>query len=115
LFAPFLPFVTEEVWSWWRPGSVHRAAWPTGGEVAVDDGDVRLLTVVGEALSQVRKAKSEAKVSMRTELASAVVRGPAASVELLAAAADDLRSAGRIADLRLEPAESDAIVVDVTL
>jgi valyl-tRNA synthetase len=114
LLAPFLPFVTEEVWSWWREGSVHRQTWPAASEVAVDEGEVRLLGLVGEALSQVRKAKSEAQVSMRTEVPAATVRGPADVLDLLATAADDLRSAGKIESLQLEPG-ADALDVDVTL
>jgi valyl-tRNA synthetase len=114
LFAPFLPFVTDEVWSWWRQGSVHRQPWPTLNEVAIDEGEVRLLVLVGEALSQVRKAKSEAQVSMRTDVAHAVVRGPADLMDVLALAADDLKSAGKIADLAVEPG-GDSVTVDVTL
>jgi valyl-tRNA synthetase len=114
LFAPFLPFVTEEVWSWWRDGSVHRSQWPIVSEVAVDEGEVRLLGLVGDALSQVRKAKSEAQVSMRTDVPAAVVRGPSDLLDLLATAADDLRSAGKVQDLRLEPGGED-LRVDVTL
>jgi valyl-tRNA synthetase len=94
LFAPFLPYVTEEVWSWWRTGSVHRAAWPTPGELP--DGDPELLAATSAALAAVRKAKSSRSLSMRADVAHAHIAAPAATRALLQAAEGDFRNAGRI-------------------
>jgi valyl-tRNA synthetase len=113
LFAPFLPYAAEEVWSWWRYGSVHRAPWPTNREVrsAAQDGDPALLELAGAALSQVRRAKSERKLSMRTEVPLAEALGPAAMLGQLALVADDLRAAGRIGKLDMLPDRTPELVV----
>ncbi len=100
LFAPFLPFVTEDVWSWWRQGSVHQHRWPTPDELA-PGGQTDVLSDVGVVLSGIRKAKSEAKVGMRTPVSVAEVAGPAAALERVGSAQRDLCAAGRLADLRL--------------
>ncbi|MCC5671269.1 valine--tRNA ligase [Kocuria rhizophila] len=117
LFAPFIPFATEEVWSWWRTGSVHRASWPvTDGYAGLAaEGDPEVLTVVGEALSGLRKSKSEAKVKQRTAVLSATVSAPAAQLKQLRAGLDDLKAAGNAADLTLSPAEGELSVSDVAL
>ncbi|WP_144829899.1 valine--tRNA ligase [Kocuria rhizophila] len=117
LFAPFIPFATEEVWSWWRTGSVHRASWPVtdGWAELAGQGDPEVLTVVGEALSGLRKSKSEAKVKQRTAVLSATVSAPAAQLEQLRAGLDDLKAAGNAADLTLSPAEGELSVSDVAL
>ena len=98
LFAPVLPFVTEEVWSWWQTGSVHRAAWPVASELPTG-GDPAVVTAAAEALAGVRKAKSDAKQSMRADVESATVTAPAEQVALVEAARADLVDAGRIATL----------------
>jgi valyl-tRNA synthetase len=117
LFAPFLPFVTEEVWSWWQEGSIHRSAWPSGAALRRDGGDgggdPAVLAVAGEVLGLVRKAKSEAKRSMRAEVASVVVTDTSDRMALLSQALDDLEAAGVIADLTT--VEGDAFTIDVTL
>ena len=108
--------MTEEVWSWWRDGSVHRATWPTADDVRVlaGDGDPLLLADIGTVLSGVRKAKSEAKVSMRTEVAAVVVRGPADALARVEAGGGDLSAAGRIGSLSVV-ADGAIVEVDVTM
>jgi valyl-tRNA synthetase len=113
LFAPFLPFVTEEVWSWWQDGSVHRAPWPAAVDLrtVARDGAPDLLDAAGWALGQVRKAKSDAKVSMRAAVASAVVTESAERVALLERAAADLADAGAVAALTFAVGEPGVDVV----
>jgi valyl-tRNA synthetase len=67
------------------------------------------------ALSGLRKAKSEARLSMRADLAAAVVTGPAAAVAQLRAAADDLRATGRVAALDFVVDGDAPLRVDVTV
>ncbi len=102
LFAPFLPFVTEEVWSWWQEGSVHVAPWPEAADLRRRAGDPEVLTAATEVLSAVRRAKSEAKLSMRADIRRTVVTAPRATLDRLALAETDLRAAGRIGELTLE-------------
>ena len=95
LLAPFMPFVTEEVWSWWKPGSVHHATWPTVDELPTG-GDVALVDDVAAALIGIRGVKSNAKVSMKTELTAVTITGPEEALSRLRATEADLRAVGRI-------------------
>ncbi|MCL8026476.1 valine--tRNA ligase [Nocardioides bruguierae] len=112
LLAPFLPYVTEEVWSWWQDGSVHTSTWPTEldlGSAAAADSSV--LDAVETVLGGIRGAKSQAKVKMRAPLSRVEVTGPAATVAAAEKAADDLRRTGTITgDLVFTAAGDDAEV-----
>ncbi|RWZ51894.1 valine--tRNA ligase [Labedella phragmitis] len=102
LFAPVIPFATEESWSWWHESSIHTAAWPTVDELAVaESGDPELLALTSLALTSVRRAKTDAKASQKTPVSFAAIEAPAAAVDLLKAVADDLRAVGRIAELAI--------------
>ena len=116
LFSPFLPFVTDEVWSWWRARSRRATTWPEAGALReVGAGaPAELGTHAASLLAAIRKAKTEAKRSMRWEVTRAVVRGPA---DLLAAVADglaDVAEAGNVAELVVEPG-GDVLSVEVQL
>jgi valyl-tRNA synthetase len=114
LLAPFLPFVTEEVWSWWRSGSIHLAGWPEVAELP-EVGNPLLLEDVAAALMGIRGAKSTAKVSMKTEISRAEFTGPAESLERLREIEADLRAVGRITGEVVWSAGGEALEADVEL
>jgi valyl-tRNA synthetase len=129
LFAPFLPYVTEEAWSWARTdgtplpgftaGSVHRASWPDAAELrglAQPAGDPFILAIATDVLRQIRKAKSDAKRSVRTEAASVIIKDTGPNIAAVQAALGDLRSAGNVRELTtVELPEGAAATVEVQL
>ncbi|MEI6405853.1 MAG: class I tRNA ligase family protein, partial [Actinomycetes bacterium] len=115
LFAPFLPFVTEEVWSWFNDESVHTSQWPQADALRDFGGNADMVGVVAEVISQLRKAKSEAKVSMRADVMRATITAPAATLELIKEAASDLMAAGRVQDDFNYVASDGYITVEVEL
>jgi valyl-tRNA synthetase len=107
LFAPFLPFVTEEVWSWWRPGSVHNSPWPAAEEVVApiggyDAGAVQVFAQTRAALGEIRRIKALEKKPVKAVIDRAVLPG---RFESLAPAAQDFRAAAHIRDLTFGPVE----------
>ena len=69
LFAPFLPYITEEIWSWKfvTTRSIHQENWPA----VVEFESVRLpekegvLAVAIHVLTEIRGAKSQAQKNMK--------------------------------------------------
>ncbi|WP_329566183.1 valine--tRNA ligase [Kitasatospora sp. NBC_01266] len=116
LLAPFLPFAAEEVWSWWQPGSVHRAGWPDAAELRArlggTDADPAVLATAAQVIAGVRKAKSQAQLSMRTELARVLVSGPPQALDRLALVRDDVCAAGRITRLATAAAAELTVAVE---
>ena len=120
LFAPFLPFVTEEVWSWWREGSIHTAPWPTVDELdalveddspATSQHDERAYQWAIDVLFEVRKQRSEAKQPLKVPITKVTVKADEAAVSLMPIVDADLRGALRVQAFETSVGEPREIVV----
>ena len=108
LFAPFIPFVTEEVWSWWQEGSIHLQTWPKSSEIITNKSvGIDPLNNVTWILSEVRKVKTENKQSMKAEVKTLEIWAKAEVIEQVKDAQKDLIAAGNIKDLKLNVTDSE--------
>jgi valyl-tRNA synthetase len=108
LFAPVLPFVTEEAWSWWNEGSIHLAPWPTPAVegTATSDG----LDAAASAIGAIRKAKSTARLPQKAEVSRLVVSGPQPELDVLASVLADVVAAGHVRETELIATGDEAAV-----
>jgi len=96
---------------------VHLAAWPTSTDLgAAGAADGSMIDAVASALTGIRGAKSQAKVSMRAELSRVEIGGPEALVAAARQAESDLRQAGKITgELVFTPGDGDELTVAAEL
>lgn len=107
LLAPFVPFATEEAWSWWQEGSIHRSAWPEAAELEgfIKSESATMLKTASEALMGVRKAKSDQQLSMKAEISSLTINAPLEKLQELKQLESDLCSVGKIEKIAFEDGE----------
>src|SRR6202044_374271 len=117
LFAPFLPFVTEESWSWWQEGSVHRSPWPTPDvlRTQAEDTDPGMLDAASAAIAAVRGAKSAPRLSMRAPVRQLVISASDDDLPKIRAVLEDVQAAGKIDQVLLKPSACPDPVHHVTL
>ncbi len=124
LLAPYLPFITEDIWHWayntdaGMAESVHKSPWPTLDELAAipepleQDLWPSALTVI----EAVRKAKADANLSIKAPVKRVVVAANAAQSAALSHAVPDITRMLEIAEFDLRSAiGAEELTVEVEL
>ena len=110
LFAPVLPYITEEIWDWAFAGeegtspSIHRAAWPGDlefAEIGAPESEESFDVAVA-ALAAINKAKADAEVSMGRDVLLLRLACSEATLAILDGVASDVMAAARVAEHSFE-------------
>jgi valyl-tRNA synthetase len=109
LFAPVLPYITEEVWSWafagqTGHGSIHKAPWPSPADFAdvPAPADAGAFDTAVAALAAINRAKTGAGVGVGRGVQRLVLVARPAELERLRPVLPDVLAAGRVAAHALE-------------
>jgi valyl-tRNA synthetase len=125
LLAPYLPYVTEEIWSWRYTAispSVHISLWPDETEyesvVFPSWKSQEILDPVIQILSEIRAAKTQAQKSMKHPVTSLTISGPESFIALIDMYPDileDLKRAGSVTSVKTALSQTVQIQVAVVL
>lgn len=109
LFAPFLPYITEEIWSWMFAAergqpSIHAAPWPSPAdfEAVEPPAEAASFDLAASALGVINKKKSESGVSVGRVTESLVLAANAATRARLEPVWHDVAASARCQEHALE-------------
>jgi valyl-tRNA synthetase len=109
LFAPFLPYVTEEVWSWVFAAetgkqSIHRAPWPSNSDFADVPlpADPQSFDAAAACLAAIHGWKTRSNASVGAELSGIIVAANEKTLAALRPCIDDVMAAARAGSHTLE-------------
>ena len=115
LFAPYMPYITEEIWSWrYSNGSIHKTEWPSESELT--DLKLHADQLFEQAiivLTEVRSAKSKANTSMKHPVNTVTIHSPEDTWQAYNAIKEDIIRAGSIASLTFQ--SRSTLHIDVEL
>ena len=121
MFAPFLVFITEEVYQA-RPwgsdtNSIHIKMYPNADSFASFGTSCDMYNAVVSIVEKARKAKSEQQKSLKTPVLSLVVCGRENDLKLVSAAQTDLKNVLNIADdnIKYEIKDEDLDIANLEL
>lgn len=111
LFAPYLPYVTEEIWSWSYSKletvqSIHRSSWP---KWEANDKESRsiLYDRCIDVITEIRAAKTRAGKGMKHGVFRIILRASSQDISLLKQAEKDLKGSGSVEQFVYETYQGD--------
>ena len=104
LFAPIMPFITEEVYNLYfkeNEGdiSIHNSSWPVFDETMIDEVAIRSGDIVVDLVGVVRKYKSENNLSLKEELSTLTIKCSDDDKVLIESVIDDIKSTTKVKEI----------------
>ena len=118
-FAPFVPFITEEIYQArpWGEGtgqSIHNTLWPNVLLAKTDES--ALYDFISTVTAEIRKAKTAAGVSQRTPVLKATLKAPQKILEIIKLGLEDIENVGGLQEEALTFEEADSLgLEDISL
>jgi len=102
LYAPFAPYIAEEISQRLFNKTTLEADWPTINENLMDKKAEKTWIILKEAMSTIRKLKSELRLPLNVEIPNATIHyEDESSKEILEKLKSDVKEAGKVEHVRI--------------